>query len=170
MDALLLPQSSDDLSSRVDSRRNGSFDGYAGSREASSLTVTHSSRAHHSFTYGQQQQQSHSTGAVNPFQAHQAAAARAGMRGFGSSDNLAGLGLPGHQRAGEKHSWLPLKRCRPLSHDAAHSLCLLKAAVPCQQAHSLYVNLVNVGRCPLSPVPAPAQATIPAGHCTTPTR
>ncbi len=102
MDGQLLPQSSDDLSSRIDGRRRGSFDGYAGSRDGSSFTTTaHGGGSYHSFTYGQQQQQqqSRSVGAVNPFQAH--FAARDGVRGFGSSDNLAGLGLPGHQRAGE---------------------------------------------------------------------
>ena len=105
MDGPLQPQSSEDLSSRIDGRRNGSFDGYAGSREGSSFTTTvHGSGSYYSFTYGQQQQQqSRSAGAANPFQAHsQTAAARDGVRrGFGSSDNLAGLGLPGHQRAGE---------------------------------------------------------------------
>jgi len=118
MDGPLLAQSSDDLSSRIDGRRHGSFDGYAGSREGSSFTTTaHGSGSYHSFTYGQQQQQqqSRSAGAVNPFQAH--AAARDGVRrGFGSSDNLAGLRLPGHQRAGEpeKHPIRPRLCCWPL--------------------------------------------------------
>lgn len=102
MDAQLLPQSSVDSSYCTDgSHRNGSLDGYvAAPRDGSSLHMAQSGGTYHSFTQGQQQ--SRSAGAAStPFQAHQTAVARNGMRRFGSSDNLAGLGLPGHQRSGE---------------------------------------------------------------------
>ena len=132
MDAQLQHQSSDDMSSRADgSRRNGSLDGYAASREGSSLHTTHSGGTYHSFTQQGVAQQSRSAGAVvhNPFQAHQAAAARNGMRRYGSSDNLAGLGPPGHQRSGvtSELRWQALSGSRQsvLSCSEAHKHSML---------------------------------------------
>ena len=166
-DGALLPQSSDDLSSRVDSRRNGSFDGYAGSREGSLTSAYGSGTFPHSFTYGQQHQ-SRSAGAVNPFQTHQAA--RNGMRGFGSSDNLAGLGLPGHQRAGESPSACPrpcyCPRDQAVSAVPAQSSCACSAAVTCQAAQSTHVKTLTSCRGPL--IAVCGMRRTPLQRCTAP--
>ncbi len=67
MDAPLLHQTSDDLSLRTDGRRDGSFDGCAAGRDASSHHSAHSGGRFHSFT----QRPPGGGGVVNPFQTHQ---------------------------------------------------------------------------------------------------